>query len=324
MNGLSKGHTGTPEAAWVEVDESGADQRIDNFLTRLLKGVPKSHLYRLLRTGQVRVNSRRVDATYRVQLGDRVRIPPVRAARRATSPELRRPAAPLLAQRVLVEDEWLIAIDKPAGMAVHGGSGISRGVIEQLRAERPQQRFLELVHRLDRETSGVLLVAKKRSALTALQAQLREGAVDKRYLVLVTGDWQAQRREVQLALRKSVTAEGERRVSVDRAGQTAHTIFTLREKFAGYALLEAQLLTGRTHQIRVHLAHLGFPVAQDDKYGDFARNRAMAREGLKRMFLHAARLEFAHPGRGDRIAVEAPLPSDLAAFLDRLRARDAA
>jgi 23S rRNA pseudouridine955/2504/2580 synthase len=225
---------------------------------------------------------------------------------------------------VLLEDDWLIAIDKPAGLAVHGGSGISRGVIEQLRAERPQQRFLELVHRLDRETSGVLLVAKKRSALIALQDQLREGAVDKRYLVLVTGDWQARRREVQLALRKSVTAQGERRVSVDREGQAAHTIFTLREKFAEYALLEAQLLTGRTHQIRVHLAHLGCPVAQDDKYGDFARNRAMAREGLKRMFLHAARLEFTHPARSERIAVEAPLPPDLAGFLDRLRAQAAA
>jgi 23S rRNA pseudouridine955/2504/2580 synthase len=324
MNGLSKGQGSPPEAAWVEVDEGGADQRIDNFLTRMLKGVPKSHIYRLLRTGQVRVNSRRVDAAYRVQLGDRVRIPPVRAARRPASPEERRPAAPVLARRVLLEDEWIIAIDKPAGLAVHGGSGISRGVIEQLRAERPQQRFLELVHRLDRETSGVLLVAKKRSALTALQDQLREGSVDKRYLVLVTGDWQAQRREVQLALRKSVTAEGERRVSVDREGQTAHTVFTLREKFAGYALLEAQLLTGRTHQIRVHLAHLGFPVAQDDKYGDFARNRAMLREGLKRMFLHAARLEFTHPALAGRVVVEAPLPPDLAGFLDRLRAKAAA
>jgi 23S rRNA pseudouridine955/2504/2580 synthase len=321
MNGLSKGSGNAPEAAWLEVDEGGADQRIDNFLTRVLKGVPKSHLYRLLRTGQVRVNSRRVDAAYRVQLGDRVRIPPVRAARRPAGPGQRFPAAPVLAQRVLLEDDWIIAIDKPAGLAVHGGSGISRGVIEQLRAERPQQRFLELVHRLDRETSGVLLVAKKRSALTSLQLQLREGAVDKRYLVLVTGDWQTNRREVRLALRKSVTAQGERRVSVDREGQTAHTIFTLREKFAGFALLEAELLTGRTHQIRVHLAHLGFPVAQDDKYGDFACNRALAREGLKRMFLHAARLEFTHPGRGERVAVQAPLPADLAGFLDRLRAQ---
>jgi 23S rRNA pseudouridine955/2504/2580 synthase len=319
MNGLSKRPERPLEAAWVEVDESASDQRIDNFLVRILKGVPKSHLYRLLRTGQVRVNSRRVEATYRVQPGDRVRIPPVRTSATGRVAEPRRPAEPVLARRVLFEDEWLVALDKPAGMAVHGGSGISRGVIEQLRAERPQQRFLELVHRLDRETSGVLLLAKKRSALTALHEQLRLGSVHKTYLVLAVGDWQAQRREVRLALRRFVTPEGERRVSVDREGQEACTVFTLRERLPGYALLEAELLTGRTHQIRVHLAHLGFPIAQDDKYGNFALNRVLARQGLKRMFLHAARLQFTHPATGRAVAVEAPLPEDLARFLDRLR-----
>lgn len=325
MNGLSKGLTPPVETAWVEVDDSAAQQRIDNFLVRLLKGVPKSHVYRLLRTGQVRVNSRRVDATYRLQPGDRVRVPPVRSARSVPPAQPQRPARPLLASQVLLEDEWLVAVNKPAGMAVHGGSGISRGVIEQLRAERPQQRFLELVHRLDRETSGVLLIAKKRAALTALHEQLREGTVEKRYLALVAGNWQAQRREVKLALRKSVTPEGERRVSVDREGQAAHTIFSLRERWpaaAGlppFALLDCELLTGRTHQIRVHLSHLGFPIAQDDKYGDFALNRLLARAGLKRMFLHAAQLAFAHPATGERAAVEAPLPTDLLGFLERLR-----
>jgi 23S rRNA pseudouridine955/2504/2580 synthase len=330
MNGLSKGLARPPEAAWVEVDDSAAQQRIDNFLIRLLKGVPKSHLYRLLRTGQVRVNSRRVDATYRLQAGDRVRVPPVRSARSEPAAHPPRPARPVLADQVLFEDEWLLALNKPAGMAVHGGSGISRGVIEQLRAERPQQRFLELAHRLDRETSGVLLIAKKRAALTSLHGQLRDGVVQKHYLALVAGDWQGQRKEVRLALRKSVTAEGERRVSVDREGQAAHTIFTLRERLpaAGgcpeFALLECELLTGRTHQIRVHLSHLGFPIAQDDKYGDFPLNRLLVRAGLKRMFLHAARLAFAHPATGERMTVEAALPSDLAGFLERLRAPGAA
>jgi 23S rRNA pseudouridine955/2504/2580 synthase len=198
-------------------------------------------------------------------------------------------------------------------------------VIEQLRAERPEHRFLELVHRLDRETSGVLLVAKKRAALTALHDQLRQGLVQKHYLALVAGDWQAPRREVRLALRKSLTAEGERRVSVDRQGQAAHTIFNLRERIPasrglpGFALLDCELLTGRTHQIRVHLSHLGFPIAQDDKYGDFSLNRVLARAGLKRMFLHAARIAFAHPAAGERVVVEAPLPSDLAGFLEWLR-----
>jgi 23S rRNA pseudouridine955/2504/2580 synthase len=329
MNGLSKGVVRPVEAAWVEVDDSAAEQRIDNFLVRLLKGVPKSHLYRLLRTGQVRVNSRRVDATYRLQPGDRVRVPPVRSARSEPALQPPRAARPVLAGQVLMEDDWLVAIDKPAGMAVHGGSGISRGVIEQLRAERPQQRFLELAHRLDRETSGVLLVAKKRAALTALHDQLREGTVEKHYLALVTGDWQAQRREVRLALRKSVTAEGERRVSVDREGQAAHTIFSLRERWPaaaglpGFALLDCELLTGRTHQIRVHLSHLGFPIAQDDKYGDFPLNRLLTRAGLKRMFLHAARLAFTHPATGERVVVEAPLPPDLAGFLERLRGTSA-
>jgi 23S rRNA pseudouridine955/2504/2580 synthase len=317
MNGLRKVEEATGRAVrTLEADEESAGQRLDNFLVRILKGVPRSHLYRMVRTGEVRVNSRRVDVTYRISAGDRIRIPPVRTA----APASHRPAAAraVLSQAVLLEDEHLLALDKPAGMAVHGGSGVSRGVIEQLRLERPQARFLELVHRLDRETSGVLLLAKKRSALVDLHAQIREGRVEKRYLVLVKGEWRRPRQTVVLPLTKFVTQEGERRVSVDTAGMHAETTFSLEQGFAGFSLLGAQLHTGRTHQIRVHLAHLGFPIAGDDKYGDFALNRALARGGLKRMFLHAAELGFKHPATGEPMRLRAGLPAELAAFIATL------
>jgi len=302
----------------AEVDEEGAGQRLDNFLVRRLKGVPKSHVYRLLRTGQVRVNSRRVEATYRLQSGDRVRIPPVRTAAPDLARALRRPAAPILGRKAILEDDWLLAIDKPAGVAVHGGSGVSRGVIEQLRLERPALRFLELVHRLDRETSGVLLLAKKRSALTGLHQQMRDGMVEKRYLVLVAGHWTHARRSVKLPLARYLTAEGERRVSVEAGGMPSHTEFTLQRHLPGFSLLGAELKTGRTHQIRVHLAHLGFPIAGDDKYGDFTLNKALAKRGLKRMFLHAAELGFRHPASGEWVRLTAPLPPDLTQFLASL------
>jgi len=320
MNTLRKEPRISPAAAsWTEVDEDAADQRIDNFLVRILKGVPKSHLYRLLRTGQVRVNSRRVDATYRLQPGDRVRLPPVRAAApHGRSSASAGPAMARLSPHTLLEDNALLAIDKPAGVAAHGGSGVSRGAIEQLRAERPDLRFLELVHRLDRDTSGVLLLAKKRSALTNLHAQMRAGEVKKSYLVLVRGDWSNDRRHVRLPLSKHLTASGERRVSVSDGGSPSHTVFTRLRSFPGYTLLHADLLTGRTHQIRVHLAHLGFPVAGDDKYGDFTLNKSLPRAGLKRMFLHAARVEFRHPLTGDIVAVEAPLAEALTRFLRSL------
>ncbi|HUF22315.1 MAG TPA: RluA family pseudouridine synthase [Burkholderiales bacterium] len=307
MNGLSKG-----SATWTEIDDAAHDQRIDNYLLKTLKGVPKSHVYRILRSGQVRVNSRRVDADYRLRQGDRVRIPPVRVATPGTN---RRPPAGPVAQ-TLFEDEWLLAIDKPSGLAVHGGSGVSFGAIEALRAARPEARFLELVHRLDRDTSGVLLLAKKRPALVAMHAQLREGRVDKRYLVLVAGNWSEARRKVVLPLHKFVNRSGERRVVVDeQEGAAAHTVFRLVRHLAGYTLLEAELKTGRTHQIRVHLSHLGFPIAGDDKYGDFEANRALAKTGLKRMFLHAASMRFSHPAGGERVRIEAPLPPELERFL---------
>ncbi len=303
----------------VDVTEDSAGQRLDNFLARVLKGVPKSHIYRILRSGEVRVNSRRAGPDTRLAAGDRLRVPPIRVAKRDVVSRAR----PLDAQ-VLYEDEMLVALDKPAGLAVHGGSGVAHGLIEQLRAARPQARFLELVHRLDRETSGVLLVAKKRAALTALHAAWRDGAVDKRYRVLVRGRWRDATRKVALSVHRFVTREGERRVRVDDEGQQALTVFRRIDTWPAHApplaLLEAELRTGRTHQIRVHLTHLGFPLAGDDKYGDFAWNRELAREGLKRMFLHAAELAFAHPVTGERLALASPLPPDLGRFLATLGA----
>ena len=295
------------------------DQRVDNFLMRECKGVPRSHIYRILRTGQVRVNSRRVDATYRLHAGDRVRIPPLRLGREklaATAPAVDLPVA--------YEDDALLVVDKPAGMAVHGGSGISFGVIECMRVARPALKFLELAHRLDRETSGLLLLAKKRSALTAVHAALREGRVYKRYLTLVAGEFERKERSVALPLRKFLTREGERRVSVDRReGREARTRFHRLRTVGGFTLLSAEIDTGRTHQIRVHLAHLGYPIAGDDKYGDFALNRELAKQGLRRMFLHAQELRLRHPVTGSELRLESPLPPELVEFLGRLETRSA-
>ena len=321
MNDLSK-----DAVNWLVVGDEAQGQRIDNFLVKILKGVPKSHIYRILRSGEVRVNRRKVGPEVRLAAGDRLRVPPIRAAAPATRAGSA-PAAVGSIPPVLFEDDALIALDKPSGLAVHGGSGISYGLIERLRQARPQARFLELVHRLDRDTSGVLLVAKKRLALTGLHAQLREGRTDKRYYVLVRGKWRDALRTVELSLESFVTGEGERRVRVERQGRTARTVFRLVRKWPEaeppVALLEAELDTGRTHQIRVHLTHLGFPLAGDDKYGDFAWNRSLARQGLKRMFLHAHRMRFAHPLTGDEVVVESPLPPELERFVARLDARAA-
>jgi 23S rRNA pseudouridine955/2504/2580 synthase len=298
-------------ASAVEVGEGSEGQRVDNFLMRVCKGVPRSHIYRILRTGEVRVNSRRVDATYRLRPGDRVRIPPMRRGHRAE-----KSVPPPTHLPVVFEDEALLVVDKPSGTAVHGGSGVSFGVIEQLRAARPQHRFLELVHRLDRETSGLLVLAKKRSALTALHAALREGTVRKEYVALVKGRWGGEEeKRVNLPLRKFLTRSGERRVSVNREGRASETAFRKTQALGDYSLLSARLLTGRTHQIRVQLAHLGFPIAGDDKYGDFELNRSLAKRGLRRMFLHAAGLDFEHPLKGGRVRLASPLPAELARFL---------
>lgn len=291
----------------ISADEAG--QRIDNFLLRVCKGVPKSHIYRILRSGEVRVNKGRIDQLYRLQENDVVRIPPIRLA------ESNAVAAPKCEFPILFEDNYLLVVNKPAGVAVHGGSGVSYGVIEQLRASRPDASFLELVHRLDRETSGVLMLAKKRSALTDLHEQMRDGKTDKRYITLVKGQWLNPRQHIKLPLHKYTTAEGERRVRVQADGQPSHTIFNLRGSFTEYSLLEAELKTGRTHQIRVHLSASGFPIVGDDKYGDFALNKALQKSNgdipaLKRMFLHAYQISFTHPERKKLISLRADLPAE--------------
>jgi 23S rRNA pseudouridine955/2504/2580 synthase len=305
-------HGAAPAVRWIDVGEEEAGQRIDNYLIARLKGVPKSRIYRILRSGEVRLNSRRVAASDRVAAGDRIRIPPLRLAEReSTIP------APHFRLPILFEDEALLAIDKPSGIAVHGGSGIAHGVIESLRSMRPDARFLELVHRLDRETSGVLLVAKKRAALTALHEMIRERVVDKRYLVAVRGRFRNERQRVRLALLAKAAAEGGKRVTISESGQAAETVFHRVSRGTEASLLEAELLTGRTHQIRVHLAHLGHPVLGDDRYGDFELNRRLRKEGLKRMFLHAASLAFDHPISGEPMSLSAPRPAELARFRDR-------
>jgi len=313
-----------PEVKWLEVDEESAGQRLDNYLIRHLKGVPKTHVYRIIRSGEVRVNKGRAAADTRVAAGDKVRVPPVRLSDRA---EAKREApAPAREFPLLLEDDSLLAIDKPAGVAVHGGSGVSFGVIEQLRRARPTAKFLELVHRLDRETSGILLVAKKRSALKHLQDQFRERETGKTYLALVVGDWPASNKVIDLPLQKYLLAgsvgaavEGERRVRVVAKdhpdGMRSVTLVKVARRLPGFTLLEVTIKTGRTHQIRVHLASQGHPIAGDDKYGEFELNKALQKRGLKRMFLHAWRLQFNHPASGERIELLAPLPPELESFV---------
>ncbi|WP_094798797.1 RluA family pseudouridine synthase [Bordetella genomosp. 5] len=302
-----------PQVRLVEVDAEQAGQRIDNFLLRLCKGVPKSHIYRAIRGGEVRVNKGRIQAEYRVQAGDIVRVPPLRLP----DPGAPKPV-PASEFPVVFEDDALLVIDKPAGVAVHGGSGVSFGVIEQLRAARPEARFLELVHRLDRETSGLLMVAKKRSALLALHAMLREGKGNKHYYALVEGDWVNDRQHIKLGLTKWTTQSGERRVRVDPDGQFAHTIVSLRQRFGGYSLVDAELRTGRTHQIRVHLAGSGFPIVGDDKYGPDETRARFARMGFNRMFLHAHQLTIAHPLTGETLRLTAELPAACQKLLQQL------
>ena len=303
----------SPAAQEWCVDEAGAGQRLDNYLLRHLKGVPKSHVYRIIRSGEVRVDGRRAQAQTRLAQGQRVRVPPVRVAEAPVRPAI--PAGPSLP--VIHEDEDLLVLDKPAGLAVHGGSGVAFGVIERLRAERPGASLLELVHRLDRETSGLLMVAKRRSTLKALQDALRAGQVRKRYLALVHGLVEHPVQHVRAPLFKYLTPEGERRVRVSPEGKVAHSIVRRLRRWpqAGYTLVEVELKTGRTHQIRVHMAHLGHPLVGDEKYGRFAANKALARAGFDRMFLHAAFLSFVHPRSGLRLELEAPLPPELGEFL---------
>jgi 23S rRNA pseudouridine955/2504/2580 synthase len=303
MNDLSKARATT-----LEVGEEAAAQRIDNFLLRNLKGVPKSHVYRVLRSGEVRVNSGRVRPEYRLQPGDRVRVPPIRVAPKAET-KVKPAEFP-----IIHEDPALLVLDKPAGVAVHGGSGLSFGVIESLRAARPQAKVLELAHRLDRDTSGLLIVAKKRSALVELHRMLREGEVEKVYLALAKG--KVESRTLRDPLHKYVTAKGERRVSVKQGGVAAETRVKALKSSPEFSFLEIRLLTGRTHQIRVHLAHAGHPLLGDDKYGDFDLNHRLEKQGVRRLFLHASRLGFAHPVSKEMIRLQAPLPAEMKRFVD--------
>lgn len=308
---------GAAEAAGVKritVDAESAGQRLDNFLLRILKGVPKTHVYRVIRSGEVRVNKGRASADTRVAEGDEIRVPPVRL------PEKPAVVVPAREFPLLFEDEHLLAIDKPAGVAVHGGSGVSSGVIEQLRKARPDARFLELVHRLDKETSGVLLLAKKRSALTALQDQFRARDTGKTYLALVAGAWPKNLKVIDQPLHKTLDAQGERHVRVvspaNEDGRRSITIIRRIEPIGPFTLLEIGLKTGRTHQIRVHLSHAGHPIVGDPKYGDFALNKQVAKERrFARMFLHAKELAFDHPATGERITLGAPLPAECATLL---------
>jgi 23S rRNA pseudouridine955/2504/2580 synthase len=314
--GTEAAPTAGPQAPVVQlltVDEESDGQRLDNWLLRRLKGVPKTHVYRVIRSGEVRVNKGRAQADSRVASGDVVRVPPMRVA----APSAAAAAAPPREFPVLLEDEHLLAIVKPAGVAVHGGSGVSFGVIEQLRRARPQARFLELVHRLDKETSGILLLAKKRSALSALQDQFRDRNTGKTYAALVFGDWPVKLKVIDQALHKTLNAAGERHVRVVAAdhedGRRSITLVKVARQLPGLTLLDVTIKTGRTHQIRVHLASAGHPIVGDPKYGDFALNKAFAAErGFGRMFLHARELAFDHPATGERITLAAPLPADCA------------
>ncbi len=300
----------------IEAEHEG--QRIDNFLKTQLKGVPKSLIYRILRKGEVRVNKKRIKPEYKLCPGDEVRVPPVRVAEKNELPSANLGSIQRLESQILFEDDAMIVLNKPSGMAVHGGSGLSFGVIEGLRALRPDARFLELVHRLDRDTSGVLLVAKKRSALRSLHEQLRVKTMRKQYLALVRGQWQPHVKVVNAPLRKNDLQSGERVVRVSSDGKPSETRFRIARQFAEATLVECSPITGRTHQIRVHTQHAGHPIACDDKYGEAAFDEKMRSQGLKRLFLHAWKLTFTHPVDGHEVLIEAPLAPELDNFLNKL------
>ncbi|PKH27007.1 23S rRNA pseudouridine(955/2504/2580) synthase RluC [Enterobacterales bacterium CwR94] len=316
-------NTNTPSVRIVVISADEAGQRIDNFLRTQLKGVPKSMIYRILRKGEVRVNKKRIKPEYKLEAGDELRIPPVRVAERedaAVSPKLAKVAS--LEGAIIYEDDALLVMNKPSGTAVHGGSGLSFGVIEGLRALRPDARFLELVHRLDRDTSGILLVAKKRSALRSLHEQLRDKGMQKDYLALVRGNWPSHQKRVQAPLLKNILQSGERVVRVSAEGKPSETTFKVEERFSHATLVKASPVTGRTHQIRVHTLHAGHPIAFDDRYGDRDFDSELNGTGLQRLFLHAAALTFTHPVTGEKMRVEAPLDEQLQRCLKVLRQRE--
>ena len=320
----SKASARSDAVVWVRIGHDADGQRLDNYLLRIAKGVPKSHIYRIVRAGEVRINKKRVTVDTRLALGDELRVPPIRVA---TQPKPAR-VKPIDDQDlpILYEDEHLIVVDKPAGLAAHGGSGVGFGLIERVRASRPNQPYLELAHRLDRETSGVMILAKTRKALVRLHEMMRDGEVHKSYRTLVLGDWVNDRQHVKVPLFKYVTSSGERRVRVDEEkGLPSHTIFQLIERFGDVSYLSVDLKTGRTHQIRVHAQYCGHPLVGDEKYGNFEMNKAIAKGCLgipfKRMFLHAAHLSFKHPVTGAPMEISAPLPRECDELITTLRAR---
>ena len=301
----------------LEISSDLAGQRLDNFLITRLKGVPRSMVYRIVRKGEVRVNKGRIKPDYRLKDGDIVRVPPVRVSETDKST----PAKSLqqrIEDAILYEDKSILIINKPSGIAVHGGSGISHGVIEALRAQRPDAHFLELVHRLDRDTSGCLLIAKKRSALRALHEQLREHKMNKIYLTLLKGNWGTKKRTIDAPLLKNTLKSGERMVRVNTEGKSARSIFEPVQCRSEASLVKVRLETGRTHQIRVHATHSGHPIAGDQKYGDEEFNKQMRKIGLKRLFLHASSLTFTLPGTEQRMKIKAPLDEQLQSVLKKL------
>ncbi|WP_025820645.1 23S rRNA pseudouridine(955/2504/2580) synthase RluC [Shewanella marina] len=309
------------QVQFVTIDEDHFEQRIDNFLLTFLKGVPKSMIYRIIRKGEVRVNKKRIKPEYKLQIDDVVRVPPVRIAekdeRKAPSKNLTKVSQ--LEDRIVYEDKHLIVLNKPAGIAVHGGSGVDYGVIEALRSLRPQQKFLELVHRLDKDTSGVLLVAKKRSALKHMHDQLRHKKMQKDYQALVRGEWQSNDKAVKAPLLKITLKSGERIVRVNKEGKESETRFKIMQRYQGCTLVQASPVTGRTHQIRVHCQYTGHPIACDDKYSEQKFDDSMRSLGLARLFLHAAQLRFTHPDTEEVMTVKAPLDENLIEVLGKLK-----
>lgn len=304
----------------VTIDEDNVGQRIDNFLLSKLKGVPKSMIYRIVRKGEVRVNKKRIKPEYKLAEGDQVRIPPVRVSEEnyRTAPSANLERVSRLEDRILFEDKHILVLNKPAGIAVHGGSGVDYGVIEALRSLRPQQKFLELVHRLDKDTSGVLLVAKKRSALKHLHDQLRHKQMQKDYQALVRGEWQKHDKVVKAPLLKLTLKSGERIVRVNTEGKASETRFKILQRYDGATLVQASPVTGRTHQIRVHCQYAGHPIACDEKYSEQEFDDSMRALGLNRLFLHAAQLKFTHPDTETEMTVQAPLDPELLELLDKL------
>ena len=323
INEHSQDPKDAPKAQFVVISADYADQRIDNYLMCQLNGVPKSLVYRIIRKGEVRVNKGRIKPVYRLKEGDVVRIPPVRQAEKKDPGKAPDQVLQQIESRILFEDKRIMVINKPSGLAVHGGSGLSFGLIEALREIRPNDKNLELVHRLDRDTSGCLIIAKKRSALRRLHEQLREGTMDKRYLTLLKGKWQGRSRWIDAPLLKNVIKSGERLVFVDSKGKEARTQFIPHSIGEEASLMSVKLDTGRTHQIRVHAQHIGFPIAGDDKYGDDEFNRYLKSKGLKRLFLHAFSLKFhlPDPETGEEIPLsfEAPLDEALVNTLKKLK-----